>query len=199
MSNGLSITGRRRKKNDVHDFYETPIWATEKALDAMLRDGYITKQDDILEPCSGAGAISSVLEKYGFENVKNSDIQTADFIRGEKGINVYDIEDNSCDVIFTNPPYNLMTLKECKGGSLLKEFLRISRQKVILLVNIFFLSSKDRKELLENSHIQHMYIHSDRVTMYPFVEEKPKNGGTKMFVWVIWNKQYNDKPTFSWI
>jgi hypothetical protein len=197
MSNGFSITGR--KKNDVHDFYETPIWATEKALDAMLRDGYITKQDDILEPCSGAGAISSVLEKYGFENVKNSDIQTADFIRGEKGINVYDIEDNSCDVIFTNPPYNLMTLKECKGGSLLKEFLRISRERVILLVNIFFLSSKDRKELLENSHIQHMYIHSDRVTMYPFGEEKPKNGGTKMFVWVIWNKQYNDKPTFSWI
>lgn len=197
MSNGFSITGR--KKNDVHDFYETPIWATEKALDAMLRDGYITKQDDILEPCSGAGAISSVLEKYGFENVKNSDIQTADFIRGEKGINVYDIEDNSCDVIFTNPPYNLMTLKECKGGSLLKEFLRISRERVILLVNIFFLSSKDRKELLENSHIQHMYIHSDRVTMYPFGEEKPQNGGTKMFVWVIWNKQYNDKPTFSWI
>lgn len=197
MSNGLSITGR--KKNDVYDFYETPTWATEKALDAMLRDGYITKQDNILEPCSGAGAISSVLEKYGFENVKNSDIQTADFVRGEKGINVYDIEDNSCDVIFTNPPYNLMTLKECKGGSLLKEFLRISRQKVILLVNIFFLSSKDRKELLENSHIQHMYIHSDRVTMFPYGEEKPKNGGTKMFVWVIWNKQYNDKPTFSWI
>ena len=197
MSNGFSITGR--KKNDVHDFYETPIWATEKALDAMLRDGYITKQDNILEPCSGAGAISNVLEKYGFENVKNSDIQTADFIRGERGINVYDIEDNSCDVIFTNPPYNLMTLKECKGGSLLKEFLRISRQKVILLVNIFFLSSKDRKELLENSHIQHMYIHSDRVTMFPYGEEKPKNGGTKMFVWVIWDKQYNDKPTFSWI
>lgn len=197
MSNGLSITGR--KKNDVHDFYETPTWATEKALDAMLRDGYITKQDNILEPCSGAGAISSVLEKYGFENVKNSDIQTADFIRGERGINVYDIEDNSCDVVFTNPPYNLMTLKECKGGSLLKEFLRISRQKVVLLVNIFFLSSKDRKELLENSHIQHMYIHSDRVTMFPYGEEKPKNGGTKMFVWVIWNKQYNDKPTFSWI
>lgn len=197
MSNGFSITGR--KKNDVYDFYETPTWATEKALDAMLRDGYITKQDSILEPCSGAGAISSVLEKYGFENVKNSDIQTADFVRGEKGINVYDIEDNSCDVIFTNPPYNLMTLKECKGGSLLKEFLRISRQKVILLVNIFFLSSKDRKELLENSHIQHMYIHSDRVTMFPYGEEKPKNGGTKMFVWVIWNKQYNDKPTFTWI
>lgn len=197
MSNGLSITGR--KKNDVYDFYETPTWATEKALDAMLRDGYITKQDSILEPCSGAGAISSVLEKYGFENVKNSDIQTADFVRGEKGINVYEIEDNSCDVVFTNPPYNLMTLKECKGGSLLKEFLRISRQKVVLLVNIFFLSSKDRKELLENSHIQHMYIHSDRVTMFPYGEEKPKNGGTKMFVWVIWNKQYNDKPTFSWI
>lgn len=197
MSDGLSIAGR--KKNDIYDFYETPKWATEKALDAMLHDSFINKQDDILEPCSGAGAISNVLENYGFVNVRSSDIQTADFIKGEKGINVYDIKDNSCDVVFTNPPYNLMTQKERNGGSLLKEFLRISREKVILLVNVFFLSSKERKELLESSHIKHMYIHSDRVTMYPFGEEKPKNGGTKMFVWLIWDKHYNGKPTFDWI
>lgn len=44
-----------------------------------------------------------------------------------------------------------------------------------------------------------MYIHSDRVTMYPYGEEKPKNGGTKMYVWIVWDKEYNGKPTFSWI
>ena len=139
MSDGIAITGRKR--NDEFDFYETPKWATEKAVEQMLVDGIIGKYDNIYEPCCGAGAISDVLQVYGFENIKCSDIQNADYIKGEKCIDVYDIADNQCDVVFTNPPYNLMTLKEKDGGSMLKEFLRISRKKVILLLNVFFLSS----------------------------------------------------------
>lgn len=197
MSNGLAITGRKR--TDKLDFYETPKWVVEKALDAMLIDGVINKYDDVYEPCVGAGAISDILKIYGFENLRCSDIQTKDYINGEKGVDVYELENNICDVVITNPPYNLMTLKEKDGGSMLKEFLRIANKKVILLLNVFFLSSKDRKKLLESSHLRHMYIHSDRVTMYPYGEEKPKNGGTKMFVWLIWDKEFNGKPTFSWI
>lgn len=198
MSNGLSITGRK-KTDDEYDFYETPKWATEKIVEAMLMDGILNKYDDIYEPCVGAGAISDVLETYGFENVRKSDIQVAGYVKGEQGIDVYEINDGVCDVVFTNPPYNLMTLKEKDGGSMLKEFLRIANKKVILLLNVFFLSSKERKELLENSHLRHMYIHSDRVTMYPYGEEKPKNGGTKMYVWLVWDKEYEGRPTFSWI
>ena len=197
MSNGTSITGRT--KNTDFDFYETPKWATEKAVERMLIDNIINKYDAILEPCVGAGAISDVLEIYGFENLSKSDIQTADYIKGDKGVDVYDIEDEACDVVFTNPPYNLMTQKASQGGSLLNEFLRISKHKVILLLNIFFLSSKERKELLEQSHLRHVYIHSDRVTMYPFGEEKPQNGGTKMYAWFVWDKDYNGQPTLSWI
>lgn len=197
MSNGLAITGRKR--TNKLDFYETPKWVVEKALDAMLIDGVINKYDDVYEPCVGAGAISDILKIYGFENLRCSDIQTKDYINGEKGVDVYELENNICDVVITNPPYNLMTLKEKDGGSMLKEFLRIANKKVILLLNVFFLSSKDRKKLLESSHLRHMYIHSDRVTMYPYGEEKPKNGGTKMFVWLIWDKEFNGKPTFSWI
>lgn len=195
--NGSSITGRKR--NDEFDFYETPKWATEKVIEALLTDGLINKYEEIYEPCVGAGAISDVLQIYGFENLKCSDIQTAEYIKGDKGLDIYDVEDDVCDVVFTNPPYNLMTLKENKGGSLLKEFLRISRHKVILLLNIFFLSSKDRKQLLEESHLRHLYIHSDRVTMFPYGEEKPKNGGTKMYAWFVWDKDYDGKPTLSWI
>lgn len=198
MSNGLSITGRK-KTTDKYDFYETPKWATKKAVEVMLADGILTKRDDICEPCVGAGAISDVLECYGFENLKTSDIQREDYVKGERGVDVYDIEDGACDVVFTNPPYNLMTLKDKDGGSLLNEFLRISKHKVILLLNIFFLSSKERKELLENSHLRHIYIHSDRVTMYPYGEAKPKNGGTKMYAWFVWDKEYDGKPTLSWI
>lgn len=189
---GNIIAGR--KKQTEFDFYETPKWATEKAVVAMLKDKILSENDDIYEPCCGAGAISDILELYGFKNIKKSDIQTADYIKGEKGIDVYDLKDNACEVILTNPPYNRMT-----KDNMLNEFLRISKKKVILLLNIFFLSSKDRKEMLENSHLRHIYIHSDRVTMYPYGEEKPKNGGTKMFAWFVWDKEYKGEPTISWI
>lgn len=193
MDNGNIIVGRT-KNTDVYDFYETPKWATEKAVEKMLIDGVINKYDKILEPCCGAGAISDVLSVYGFENLKSSDIQTADYIKGMKGIDVYDIDDNSAEVIFTNPPYNLMT-KE----NLLNEFLRISSKKVILLLNIYYLSSKDRKEMLQSSGLQYVYIHSDRVTMFPFGQEKPKNGGTKMYAWFVWNKEYDGEPIIRWL
>lgn len=169
-------------------------WATKLAVKAMLQDGIINKNDVIYEPCCGAGAITDVLEQAGFQNVMASDIQTGEFIKGERGIDVCDISDNVCDVVFTNPPYNRMT-----KDNMLAEFQRISRKKVILLLNIFFLSSKERKKMLENSHLQHVYIHSDRVTMYPYGEEKPKNGGTKMFAWFIWDIEYKGLPTFNWI
>ena len=74
--NPSNIVGRTTITEGNYDFYETPSWATEKALDQMIIDGVINKYDDILEPCSGAGAISDVLEGYGFANVRNSDIQT---------------------------------------------------------------------------------------------------------------------------
>lgn len=189
---GTAIVGR--KVNTEYDFYETPEWATKKALEAMLADGIINKQELIYEPCCGAGAITDILEAYGFENIKKSDIQTAEYIRGEKGIDVYGIEDNACEVVFTNPPYDRMT-----KDNMLAEFQRIASKKVILLLNIFFLASKERKAILENSHLRHIYIHSDRVTMYPYGEEKPKNGGTKMFAWYVWDKEYNGRPTISWI
>lgn len=192
MASGLSITGR--KQNIAYDFYETPRWATEKAIEAMHRDGIIHYLDNFYEPCCGAGAITDVLQEYAATRIMASDIQTADYIKGEKGIDVYDIEDNVCDIVFTNPPYDRMT-----KDNMLHEFLRISKKKVILLLNIFYLSSKDRKEMLESSPLRHIYIHSDRVTMYPYGTEKPKNGGTKMYAWYVWDKDYNGKPTISWI
>ena len=189
---GISITGR--KENIAYDFYETPKWATEKAIKAMLRDGILSKKEYVYEPCVGAGAITDVLEKYEFDNKEASDIQTADYIKGMKGVDVYEVEDNACDVVITNPPYNLMT-----KGNMLAEFQRIAEKKVILLLNIFYLSSKERKQMLKNSNLRHIYIHSDRVTMFPYGQERPKNGGTKMYAWYVWDKEYTGKPTLSWI
>lgn len=191
--NGASIAGRK-KNDDSYDFYETPEWATKKAIDAMLVDGLLSLSDDVLEPCCGAGAITKVLLEKGFHNIRSSDIQDEPYIHGDRGVDVYKIQDGACNVIITNPPYNLMT-----KANMLQEFLRISNRYVILLLNIYFLSSKDRKQMLERSHLRHLYIHSDRVTMHPYGQPVPKNGGTKMFAWFVWDKQFNGAPTLSWI
>ena len=187
-----SIVGRK-KVDDKYDFYETPSWATELILDKLLSDKVININEEILEPCCGAGAISKVLENKGFK-VYSSDLQEEDFIYGKKGYNVYSLPDNLCETIITNPPYNQMT-----KNNMLYEFLRISKRKVILLLNIYYLSSSDRYEMLKNSHLQYVYIHSDRVTMYPFGKEKPKSTGTKMFAWFVWDKEYNGEPIIRWI
>ena len=42
MNNGNLIVGRT-ENNDKYDFYETPKWATEKAVEKMLIDGVINK------------------------------------------------------------------------------------------------------------------------------------------------------------
>jgi hypothetical protein len=192
MSDGNTIAGR--KQEPKYDFYETPKWATKSILDALLKSNIINKEDDIYDPCSGAGAITDVLREYEFKNIKCSDIQTLECIDGDKGIDVWNIEDNTSDIIFTNPPYGKMT-KE----NMLQEFLRIARKKVILLLNIYFLSSNERKEMLKNSHLRYVYIHSKRVTMYPYGQEKPKSSGTKMYGWFVFDKEYNGEPVIRWI
>lgn len=48
----MTIAGRKNIK-DVFDFYETPTWATEKAIESMLMDGILNKYDNIYECCCG--------------------------------------------------------------------------------------------------------------------------------------------------
>lgn len=192
MSNGQSITGR--KKNIKYDLYETPKEATEKILNALIKDKILNPTtNELYECCAGAGAITNVLDAYDI-TYKASDIQTEDYIAGEKGVDVYKLPDKCCDIVFTNPPYDMMT-KE----NMLNEFLRISKDKVILLLNIFFLSSGKRKDLLKSSNLKYVYIHSDRVTMFPYGEAKPENGGTKMFAWYVFEHGYDGKPMIDWI
>jgi len=192
MSIAEGIVGRK-KSEDKFDLYETPSWSTDLMIKRLIEDGVLNITENITECCCGAGAISKVLETNGFK-VQSSDIQIEDFIYGEKGIDVHNIKDKSREIIITNPPYNLMT-----KGNMLDEFLRISNNKVILLLNIYYLSSKDRYKLLHNSPLKYVYIHSDRVTMFPYGEEKPKSTGTKMFAWFVWEQGYDGEPIIRWI
>lgn len=184
----------RRTPSEGFDFYETPEEATRLLLDTLIQDGVLDpRKNRILEPCSGAGAIVRVLEEYGFR-VKASDIQTAPYVEGSKGVDVYCMPDGSCCNILTNPPYNLMTKKD-----MLSEFLRIASKRVILFLELSFLTSVRRQEQLKNSGLKYVYVHSKRVTTYPYGQEAKNISGTKSYAWFVFYKGYKGEPIIRWL
>ena len=183
MSNGISIAGR--KLNDGVDFYQTPAFATLKLLEKETFNG------SIIEPCSGQGAISKVLENSGYA-VTSSDIRTDEYVYGEKGLNIFSIDANSFDNVITNPPYFI-------GKEIVEKSLEIANHKVCMLLKLTFLESAKRHQFLKSSPLARVHVFSNRVTMYPFGTNEPKNGGTITFAWFVWEKNYVGKPQIDWI
>ena len=67
-----------RKNRNKHDFYPTPEIATVRFLEAERFEG------EIWEPACGDGAMSRVIERYGYR-VKSTDLIDRGY--GEGGVN----------------------------------------------------------------------------------------------------------------
>ena len=183
----------RVKSQQGFDFYETPEEATRLLLRKLIDDGVLNPtQNKIYECCSGAGAIVKVLEEFGF-SVKASDIQEEDYVVGKKGIDVYALPDNCCNNILTNPPYNRMTKDD-----MLLQFLRIARKRVILFLELSYLTSIRRREYLQKSGLKYVYVHSKRVTTIPYGSDI-KTSGTKSYAWFVFYRGYSGEPVIRWL
>lgn len=180
---GKDSSTKRLKKGD---FYETPKWALEALL---KREGF---EGGILEPCCGKGAISKVLEEYGYE-VNSSDISEEEKIYGEKGKDALMIT-KTYDNIVTNPPYSRKILNK-----LVNHLSLLYIRKMALLLRLTFLEGEGRREFLISSPLKAIYVFSSRVTMYPENEEKPENSGTTAYAWFVWEKGYTGSTTIHWI
>jgi hypothetical protein len=183
MGIGLSIAGRKR--NDGIDFYQTPKVATLKLLEKETFNG------SIIEPCSGQGAIAKVLEGKGY-HVTSCDIRNDDDVYGEKGIDIFSLQQDSFSNVITNPPYFI-------GKEVVEKSLEIATDKVCMLLKLTFLESAKRYSFFKSSPLARVHVFSNRVTMYPFGTEEPKNGGTITFAWFVWEKNYIGHPTIDWI
>ena len=91
----VHISGYDRK---THDFYATPDWVTE----ALLR--HVQFRGRVWEPCCGAGAITTVMQRHGYD-VTSTDI--ADHGFGAAGVDFLSCHavPEDCRAIVTNPPY----------------------------------------------------------------------------------------------
>ena len=95
LSRPIHVSGYDRK---VGDFYATPDWVTE----ALLR--HVRFRGRVWEPCCGAGAISIVMHRRGYD-VTSTDI--ADHGFGAAGVDFLSCQavPDGCRAIVTNPPY----------------------------------------------------------------------------------------------
>ena len=95
FSRPIHISGYDRK---VGDFYATPDWVTE----ALLR--HVQFRGQVWEPCCGAGAITTVMQRRGYD-VTSTDI--ADHGFGTPGVDFLSCQTvpEGCRAIVTNPPY----------------------------------------------------------------------------------------------
>lgn len=169
----------KRKNNIEHDFYSTPDWATTELL---KRESFI---GDIVEPASGNGAISRVLEAEGYK-VISSDIRNDD-IYGNGGIDFLQL-DICADNYITNPPFKL-------AQKFLNKMQSTCSGKICLLLRLAFLESKGRYEMFK-SHIyplKSVYVFSERLSF----DETQK--GMVCFAWFVWDKNYKGKPVIDWI
>lgn len=182
MSKGISIAGR--KLNDGVDYYQTPRWAIEKLLEVESFVG------EILEPCSGSGAISKVLEEHGYI-VKSQDIRDDEDVYGVKGCDFFKYNEITENVV-TNPPY--FCAKE-----FIEKSLEITSGKVAVLLKLSFLEGAKRYDFFQNTPLKTVHVFCKRVTMYPANSEKPKNSGTIAYAWFIWEKGYTGDPIIKWI
>ena len=178
----LNTTSQARKYFPEQDFYETPSYAIEDLLKK------ISFQGKILEPASGRGAISKVLESKGFQ-VESFDIRDNE-VYGTSNIDFLTYNDE-VDNIITNPPYIL-------AEEFVKHALEISKGKTAMILRTLFLEGKSRyKNIFEKNPPWKVIVYSGRVRMENDLESK--QGGMQSYSWFIWDKNYSGPTLLEFI
>lgn len=174
------------------DFYATPPEATKALLN------YETFAGNVLEPASGDGAMSRLLENR-FNCVYSSDIRKTKNIHGNKGLDFLranyqkEFGVRKFDNIITNPPFIL-------AMEFIQRAKEISKNKIAFILRLQFLESEKRYSMFidKNFPLAKILVFSKRVIMLRNGElDKTKN---KMaFAWYIWDREYKGRPEIDWI
>lgn len=167
------------------DIYPTPSSVTVGLLDNEIFEG------SILEPASGSGNISKVLEEYYPDrHIISSDIRT-EGVYGLGGIDFlkqtaefYNYPEN----IITNPPYRYAT-----------EFVihakEIASQKVAMLLKLNALAGLDRyKKIWRDRQFPLKKV----ILLVKRPDFSQKNSPALEYCWVVWEKFHLGAPVIQW-
>ncbi len=179
VNHRIRMAAGARKNKIPHDFYPTPEIATVKFLEKERFEG------EIWECACGDGAMSKVIERYGYK-VKSTDLIYRGYGRGDIDF----LRSNyKTENIVTNPPFRL-------ANQFMHHALEHCSKKVALLLRLNMLESKRRKKLFTEYPFARLYVHSERI---PF-NVKPTQGKNAIaFAWFVWDFSYSGKPIIEFL
>lgn len=173
------------------DYYATPDIATELLCELE------TFNKNILEPACGEGAISKVLEKYGY-NVESRDLIDRGY--GQGGMDFLQYNDPIDKDIVTNVPYKI-------GAEFVKHAmdLLVDGHKAAFFLKLTFLEGEGRRELFKQYPPKKIYVSVSRIDCAKNGEFKldkdgkqKHSGGAVCYAWFIFQKGFKGSPTLGW-
>jgi hypothetical protein len=176
---------------DSLDDFPTPAWATRGLLEHPRGSRIISKSHRCLEPACGAGHMSKVLGEY-FEEVQSFDAHDYGY-GGVRNFLTYPYEDESFDLVVTNPPFRL-------AEQFILRALPIARVGVAVLVRTVFVEGVGRHERLFRPHPMWLMLQfSERVPMVKGRLDRQVTTATA-YAWLVWLKdRQNADPVLAWI
>jgi hypothetical protein len=164
------------------DMYETPYSLTRQLLDREQLKG------SILESASGNGAITKILQEYGYSYDEYDINKGVDFLEHQEC-------DGRYETIITNPPF-----------SLANEFVIHAKKlcnNIVFLLPWSYIHGKERFDTIYSDK----EFPLDRVycfTRYPMLGDKLEEGGRfrtgmMVFSWFIFTRGCMHEPIIRWI
>lgn len=188
---GSSISKELRAE---HDFYATPLIATEKLIDTVKFD----KDVGIYDPCVGKGHILKPFRDRGFV-VRGTDIVARHDLWNKSVIydgacNFLNYDKKIDENVVTNPPYKLaFEFVEHAIG------LLATGRQLCALLKIQFLETRRRYEFFKKYPPKYICVFSDRISCIPGGCVENAIGGAMCFAWFVWQKDFSCEPVVKWL
>lgn len=183
----LGATNHSTTDRAEFDYYATdPI-----ALELLLEKEQFSK--DVWECACGAGHLSKVLEKHGY-NVKSTDLIDRGY--GVGGVDFLKCYKEFDGDIVTNPPYKYA-----------KEFVKhaieiiTDNHRVVMFLKIQFLEGKARRKLFDKYPPKIVYVSTGRINCCKngnFSKEQRSDSSAQAYAWFIWEKGFQGEPIVRW-
>lgn len=188
LSNYVTRSATADEANrDPHDFYPTPLLATQAMLKVESFDGCIW------EPACGDGAISRELEKSGF-SVLSSDLFGRGY--GAHGVDFLKTAGPRVANIITNPPFKY-------AEAFVKHALALTTRKVVMLNRLSWLEGRGRYASLfrqGSSPLARVWVFSSRLHFLRSGDaDRSGSGGMVAFAWYVWDHAHSGPVSLDWL
>jgi hypothetical protein len=176
------------------EFYPSPRIAVTKLLD------YMDFGEVIAEPACGNGAISSILEEYGYQ-VHSTDLNDWGYgVPGNDFLTTSYYDDLKLDAVITNPPFNIPRGISGKFVERGLELTKNTNGKVAILQKLTFLEGVTRNKLFKELPFSKCLVFSARLPrMHRFDYEGKKETSMIAFAWFIWSHTHKGPPIIDWL